>query len=76
MWCLSGSDGGPQIWSNDGVEASIMGGEKTHPRLNKEDGSLLNTLQGSSRPDGKVVTVCHEAVMRLYLKGVTISGCK
>ena len=36
----------------DGVEASGVGGERIHPRQNREEINLLNTSQGS-RQDSK-----------------------
>ena len=41
------------------------------PRQNRGDGSLLNTLRGSSGQDGKEETICREAVL-----GATVMGSR
>ena len=66
MWCPSPSDAGPQMWDNDRLEAGGAGNEKIHPRHNKGDRRLLNTLQGNSGQTSKGDTICHGVVVRSY----------
>ena len=45
------------------VGAGGRDGERIHPRLNKRDRILLNTLQGSSMQDSKGEIVCNKTVV-------------
>lgn len=57
----------------DGVEAGSMCGEGIQPREDKGDRILLNTLQGSSKQDGKGEIVCHE-MQRAGVGGPVVIG--
>ena len=56
---------GDVAWS-DWIGGQGMGGERIHPRQNKRNKSLLNTLQKSSRQDSKGETVWQEVVVKGY----------